>query len=131
VFAQQPMSSPVSLKWPIPFRVVAAAVGLANVVAFFVYFSLDWQWIALTAMVTLALLWFAFFPRKLLRKYWLVATSLAVIGLAVIISEVQVALSVVHRADWFPVWGPLALAGLFIIMVVEAGVVRRSGNKHA
>jgi hypothetical protein len=125
------MASPAHLRWPIPFRVAAAAVGLANIAGVFLYFSLDWQWIALTTIVTAALLWFAFFPRKLLRKYWLAAASLALIALAVIISEVQIALSVSRITDWFPVWGPVVLGGLFVVMLVEAGIVRRNGNKHA
>jgi hypothetical protein len=41
-------------------------------------------------------------------------------------------LSATNRgADWFPVWGPLVLAGLFVIMLVEAGIVKRNGNEHA
>jgi len=131
VFVHQPMAAPVSRKWPIPFRVAAGAVGLANVAGFVVYFSPEWQWIALTTIVNIALLWFAFFPRRLLHKYWLAAGFLALIALAVIISEVRIALSVTNLTDWFPVWAPLVLGGLFVAMLVEAGIARRNGNEHA
>jgi hypothetical protein len=71
------------------------------------------------------------FPRRLLHKYWLGAALLALCALAITISEVKGALSVNRLTDWFPVWAPLVLGGLFVVMLVEAGIFRRNGKEHA
>ncbi len=117
-----PLSS--YLSWIFPFRIVSGVLAVANVAAFILYFAPEWRWFALTSVTSLALFWFAFFPRRLQAKNWLITASLALIALAIAASEARVALSVIPRGEWFPFSAPLGAAVLYLLMLVEAVACR-------